>query len=78
MVQDKQALDFFNTIFELVTRLRQFDTLVMITSDKWYNLAEALLDLQIMHLDLGPTPIDDDRTVDPEHLRDTLKQVLPG
>jgi len=78
MVQDKQALDFFNTIFELVTRLRQFDTLIMITSDKWYNLAEALLDLQIMHIDLGPTPIDDDRTVDPEHLRDTLKQVLPG
>jgi transcriptional regulator with XRE-family HTH domain len=78
MVQDKQALDFFNTIFELVTRLRQFDTLIMITSDKWYNLAEALLDLQIMHIDLGPTPIDNDRTVDPEHLRDTLKQVLPG
>jgi transcriptional regulator with XRE-family HTH domain len=78
MVQDKQALDFFNTMFELVTRLRQFDTLIMITSDKWFNLAEALLDLQIMHLDLGPTPIDDDRTVDPEYLRDTLKQVMPG
>ncbi len=78
MVQDKQALDFFNTIFELVTRLRQFDTLIMITSDKWHNLAEALLDLQIIHLDLGPTPIENDRTIDPEHLRDTLKQILPG
>jgi len=76
LVQDKQALDFFNTALDLVTRLREFDTLIMITSDKWYRLAEALLDLQIIQIDLGQTPIESDRTIDPQLLKDTIEQVF--
>ncbi|MBW6464045.1 MAG: transcriptional regulator [Dethiobacteria bacterium] len=76
LVTDKQALDFFNSMLELVTRLREFDTLIMITSNKWFHLAEALLDIQIIHLELGPTPIDSDLPVDPEQLKSTIKQVL--
>lgn len=76
MVRDKQALDFFNDIFEMVARLRQFDTLIMITSEKWHHLAEALLNIQVVHLTLGQTPIEDDRRADPVHFRKTLGQVL--
>ncbi len=76
MVQDQQALDFFNRILELVARLRQFDVLVMITSEKWYQLAEALLDIEIIHLELGPSPIAEDRNFDQKRLEGTLKQVL--
>ena len=76
LVQDKQALDFFNKMLEIVTRLREYDTLIMITSEKWFHLAEALLDLQIIFISLGPTPISEDRTIEPQHLRDTLEQVL--
>ncbi len=76
MVRDKQALDFFNRIFELVARLRQFDLLIMITSEKWFHLAEALLDIQIIHLDLGPTPIEEDRNFEQARLENTLKQIM--
>ena len=76
MVQDQQALDFFNRILELVARLRQFDVLIMITSEKWYQLADALLDIEIIHLGLGPSPIDEDRHFDQKRLEDTLKQVI--
>lgn len=76
MVRDKQALDFFNDILELVARLRQFDTLVMITSEKWHHLAEALLNIQVIHLTLGQTPIEEDRRADPEQLRIIIEQVL--
>ena len=76
MVQDQQALDFFNRILELVARLRQFDVLIMITSEKWYQLAEALLDIEIIHLELGPSPIAEDRHFDLKRLEDTLKQVF--
>ncbi len=75
MVQDKQALDFFNRMLDLVARLRQFDLLVMITSNKWYHLAEALLEIQIIHLDLGPSPIEEDLVFEKWRLEDTLKQV---
>ena len=76
MVQDQQALDFFNRILELVARLRQFDVLIMITSEKWYQLADAMLGIEIIHLDLGPSPIDEDRHFDRKRLEETLKQVL--
>ncbi len=76
MVQGKQALEFFNRVLELVARLRDFDTLIMITSDKWFNLAGVLLDMQIIHLDLGPTPIDEDRAVNPDRLESLLGQVI--
>lgn len=76
MVREKQALDFFNSMFDLVARLREFDTLIMITSEKWYRLAEALLDLQIIALDLGPTPIEEDCRFDPQLFKETLNQVL--
>ncbi len=76
MVRDKQALDFFNRMLELIARLREFDTLIMITSEKWRHLAEALLDIQIVFLELGPTPIEEDRPLEPGRFEEALKQVL--
>lgn len=76
LVQNKEALAFFNMVLDLVTRLRDFDTLILITSDKWFRLAEALLDLQIIHLELGQTPIEGDRRLDPELMKNTIEQVV--
>lgn len=78
LVRDKQALDFFNSMLELVTRLREFDTLIMITSNKWYHLAEALLDIQIIYLELGQSPIEHDLPVDREMFENTLKGIISG
>jgi transcriptional regulator with XRE-family HTH domain len=76
LVSGKQALDFFNQMLEIVARLRGFDTLVLLTSERWYNLAEALLDLQIVYISLGTTPVEEDRPVDPEQFRRVLTQVI--
>jgi len=76
MVRDQQALDFFNRMFDLVARLREFDTLIMITSERWHHLAEALLDIQIIYINLGPTPIREDRYLDPQQLKNTLDLVI--
>ncbi len=76
MVQEKQALDFFNQMLDLVARLREFDTLIMITSEKWHRLAEALLDIQVLYLNLGSTPIREDCQLDPDIFKKTLLQVL--
>jgi len=76
MVRDKQALDFFNRMFELIAHLRKFDTLIMISSEKWYQLSEALLDIQIVYIDLGSSPIRKDCLVDVEQFKNTLELVL--
>ncbi len=76
LVEDKQALDFFNQMLEVVTRLRGYDTLVLLTSERWYHLAEALLDIQIVFVKLGPTPVQEDCRVEPSQFRSTLQQVI--
>ncbi|MEW5784416.1 MAG: transcriptional regulator [Bacillota bacterium] len=76
LVGDKQALDFFNEMFDIVTRLKSFDTLVLITSEKWYRLAEALLDTQIVFINLGATPVQEDRLIDPAQFQEALKPVI--
>lgn len=73
---EHKALDFFNRIMDIVACLRDFDTLVLATSEKWHRLAEALFDLQIIYLSLGPTPLPGDCTVDPVHFRATLENIL--
>ena len=73
---DKKALEFFNQMMDLLARLRSFDTLVLITSEKWYRLAEALLDMQIIFISLGPTPVNENCRVDPGLFRGTLEQIL--
>ncbi len=76
MVKNEQALDFFNRIFDLVAQLREYDTLIIISSERWYRLAEALLDIQVICIDLGPTPIREDRYLDPQLLKSSLEIVL--
>jgi len=76
MVRDQQALDFFNRMFDLIARLREYDTLIMISSERWHQLAEALLDIQIIYINLGPTPIREDRFLDPQQLKKNLDMVI--
>ncbi|HPU02041.1 MAG: transcriptional regulator [Firmicutes bacterium] len=76
LVEGRQALDFFNQVLELFTRLREYEILVLATSERWYRLAEALLDCQILSIDLGPTPVSEDKRVDPEQFRRLLEQLL--
>ncbi|HOB87345.1 MAG TPA: transcriptional regulator [Bacillota bacterium] len=76
LVEDRQAMDFFNEIMEIIAGLKNFDALVLLTSERWYRLAEAILDLQIIFVNLGPTPVKEDRFVDPERFREMLEQVI--
>ncbi len=76
LVGRSNALEFFNRIMEIVSRLRDYDTLLLLTSDRWYRLAEALLDLQIIFYRLGETPVRADCIVDPDRFRETLTTIL--
>jgi transcriptional regulator with XRE-family HTH domain len=73
---EQKALDFFNRVMEILAGLRDFDALLLITSEKWRRLAEALFDLQIIYINLGPTPLQGDCAVDPVYFREILASIL--
>jgi len=60
MVSNKEALDFFNQMLDLISTLKNYDSLILLTSARWLQLAEALLDIQVVHVNLGVTPISED------------------
>ena len=76
LVRKQTAMDFFNQVIEVITMLKTYDTVVLAGSPKWQRIAEALLDSQVIFLELGESPITKDCFLSPDYLEMTLDQVL--
>ena len=77
LVRGQKALDFFNHIMERITTLQHFDLVIIIGSKKWQKMAEALLDGQVLFLELGNSPITEDCVLDAQRFARILEQVTP-
>ncbi len=76
LIKGESALDFFNEVMELVSFLQGYEIVIIITSPRWLKIAEALLNSEIVFLELGPSPIKEDRFFDPQKFEDALESVL--
>ncbi len=76
LVQGKSALDFFNDVMERITRLQAFDVVIVIGSPRWLKLADALLDGEVVFIELGDSPIKQDCTLSLQRFTDVLQMVL--
>lgn len=76
MVKETSAIDFFNHIMDTITQLQAYDVIIIIASRKWKKLAEALFPVQVVFMDLGNSPIEEDRLVNTEELCKTLEKVI--
>ena len=75
-VLDRSGSDLVNELMELLKKYRQFDTVIVLASDMRTRLIEALLDQQVITVDIGSSPLTSDVRVDPERVRDILKHIL--
>jgi len=76
LVSKQTAMDFFNQVIEVIAALKAYDTVILVGSRKWYKIAEALLDCQVIFLEIGKSPIKEDFFLSPDYLKTTLEQVL--
>ena len=76
LVKDKSALDFFNQLMELITKLQSYDVVIIIGSRRWLKIAEALLTGELIFLELGKSPIIGDRTLNPDSFEETLVKLV--
>lgn len=75
-VQDKSGSDLVNEIMALLGEYRRYDTVIVLASDMRIRLIEALLDQQVITVDIGNSPLTDDVWVDPERIRRILDHLL--
>ena len=68
-IKNKSGLELFNEIMELTARVRTYETVIIIGSDYRIKIIEALLDSQVIAINIGESPINEDKYVDPESMR---------
>lgn len=74
-VQSKSGVELFNTIMEIIAILRQYDIVIIIGSNMRIKLVETLLDKEVIGLQIGESPIADDKYVNAEDVQAIIRQL---
>ncbi len=77
-VYEKSGIELLNEIMGLLYQVRQYDVVIILGSDQRLRLFKALLDNEVISINIGKSPITQDVYVDPENLRDVIKTVKRG
>lgn len=76
-VQDKTGIELFNQVMHIVAQLRTYDTLIFIGSNMRIKLVETLLDKEVIGIQIGESPIAEDKYFCPEELRGIIRHLKP-
>ena len=73
-VYEKSGIELLNEVMSLIYKVRQYDVVIILGSDQRLRLFKALLDKEVVSIDIGKSPITQDVYMDPENLRCYYKQ----
>jgi hypothetical protein len=71
-VEEKSGAELFNEVMRLIAQVRTYDVVILIGSRQRINWGAALLDKEVIGIDLGETPLTEDRHVDPASLQELI------
>lgn len=71
----KNGLDLFNEIMNILSRIRGYDAVVAIGSNRRVQLIEGLLDRDVISIILGESPLTKDVRVDPNRFESVIKSL---
>lgn len=74
-VAQRTGLQLVQEVMALIAEVRRHDALIFIGSDQRTRMARALVDREVVAVEIGQSPITEDRPVDPGHLRALIKQL---
>lgn len=74
-VESKSGLQLFNDIMEIIATLQRCDVVIILGSNMRIKLLETLLDKEVIGVQIGESPIAEDKYVDPEEVRRIIRQV---
>ena len=73
-VTRRTGADLFNEVAEMLAGLRQFDAVIFLGSDRRLRWAESVWD-NVLGVEIGASPITEDKYVDPELVRELIRSV---
>ncbi len=84
LMTEKERLDFvqnctgkelLNELMDLIARVRSYELVICIGSDERIKLLRGVLDAEVIAVEIGTSPITEDKWVDPEEIRKILRAV---
>lgn len=77
-LQKQSGLELFNELMEIISQVRNHDTVILLTSDKRAKLVGDLLQGEVLQMTLGQSPLAENRYVGPEDLRNLILAAKGG
>lgn len=74
-VYEKSGIELLNEVMSIIYQVRQYDVVIILGSDQRIRLFKALLDKEVISIDIGKSPITQDVYVDSENLRNIIRVV---
>ncbi len=71
-VKNRSGIQLLNEITNILAMLKPFDTIIIIGSNQRIKIMEAIFNEQIVGLEIGQSPIEEDVLVDVEKLKELL------
>ena len=74
-VRKNHGIDLLNKVTNLIIEAKSFDVVIVIGSNQRIKTIEAILDQEVIGLEIGQSPIEEDKYVVPEKVLDILQAV---
>lgn len=74
-VREKTGQELLNETMNLIAKARNYDVVIVIGSNYRIKLSEALVDKEVVGIEIGTSPIQEDVYLDPEELRSLIRSL---
>lgn len=74
-VKEDSGLNLFNKVMELTTALKSYDCLIVLASNKRIELFQSLFNNEVIGLEIGQSPIEEDKIVEIEQVQKLIRTI---
>jgi hypothetical protein len=84
LMTEKERLDFvnlcsgkelLNELMNLTAQFRKYEVVICIGSDERIKLIEGILNSEVISIEIGTSPITEDKWVDPQEIKKILRSI---
>lgn len=74
-LQENSGVELFNAIMRIITEVRSNDIVIILGSNMRIKLIETMLDKEVIGIQIGESPIAEDKYVEPALVRDIVRKI---
>lgn len=74
-VNERNGKELLDQILGITGMARRFEVVIFIGSDERIKMIDGIIDSQVISIEIGKSPITEDKWVDPEEIRKILRMI---